>query len=337
MLYKLNKVDPQSSREVAVKHLSDFGLKEKDLENFLGSRLTELISEEHLMLIGQERAFQEEADLFALDENGTLYIFELKRWESTSEDLLQVLRYGQKFGRYSYGELQDLARRHGKLEGDLQERHAETFGISPLEESDFNRDQVFVVVTNGADKDTISAINYWSSKGLNVVCLPYSVYDVGGDPYLQIHTYDPEGDVVVETNPQHFVVNTNRYDVPSGWNEMIGDSRTGKAAAYGNRKHTIKRIPKGATVFLYHTQVGFIAKGKSTSDFEEVSDNEICVRLKFGWVLAEATWEQQAPTAWDINQRLQTGHRFRQTVFAIDEKMVDAIDSIAKEKGIREG
>ena len=97
MLYKLNRDEIESSARIDVKTPADFDLKEKDIENFLRSRLDEVVSEDHLMLIGQERAMQEEADLLALDKDGKLYIFELKRWQSNQENILQVLRYGADF------------------------------------------------------------------------------------------------------------------------------------------------------------------------------------------------------------------------------------------------
>ena len=134
------------------------------------------------MLIGQERVFQAEADLLALDKDGVLYIFELKRWESRQEDLLQVLRYGQTFGRYSYDDLESLARRQGKLKSDwsLSVAHQAVFGVS-LPKTDFNRDQVFVLVTNGADEETLSAASYWASKGLKISCIPYDVFNGTSD------------------------------------------------------------------------------------------------------------------------------------------------------------
>jgi len=49
-------------------------------------------------------------------------------------------------------------------------------------------------------------------------------------------------------------------------------------------------IPKGSTVFLYHTGVGVIAKGKTTgafqkADFEGDVDEEFLVPLDFAWKL----------------------------------------------------
>ena len=338
MLWKLNRGDIESSRHVPITNLAHFGLTEEKLEDFLRSRLSEIVSEEHLMLIGQQKAFQEEADLLALDKDGNLYIFELKRWEGKSENLLQVLRYGQKFGRYTYSELQDLARRRKELAGDvcLAEQHAKHFEIDQLKPQDFNRDQVFLLVTDGADEDTVSAINYWSRKGLNVVCIPYRVYEVCGEPYLLLQPYSPAGETLVERETPYFIVNTNETRMPGVWKDMIDDCSLGKAAAYYGRKRTVSRIPRDATVFLYHTGTGVIAKGKATSGFRKTSykgddGEEFYVPLQFDWALSEDRW-QQAPSAWDINRKRQTGHRFRQTVFAIGEAMANAIDEIHKEK-----
>ena len=276
-----------------------------------------------------------------MDKNGVLYIFELKRWESRSENLLQVLRYGQKFGRYTYRELEDLTRRHGRLDPkrkeELRVRHAAIFGIEPLEESDFNRDQVFVLVTNGADEDTISAINYWSGKGLKVVCVPYWVYEINREPYLELRPYNPAGEVVVERGTNYFVVNTNETNLPGVWKEMIDNS---KAAAYYERKGDIRKIPERAVVFLYHTGVGVIAKGRSTSTFQRTNfdgeeDAEFYVPLEFRWVLKKKKkWPRYAPTAAEINRKLNISHRFRRTVFAISEEMATAIDDIASENGV---
>ena len=82
MLYELNTVEIESSVPMEIVEPQYFDLKEDDIENFLKSRLSEIVSEDQLMLIGQERKWKEEPDLLALDKDGILYIFELKRWQS---------------------------------------------------------------------------------------------------------------------------------------------------------------------------------------------------------------------------------------------------------------
>ena len=338
MLYKLEIPHIQKSERTKIASLDYFGLKEKDLENFLSSRLTDVILEDDLMLIAQERPFREEADILALDKDGVLYIFELKRWESNQENLLQVLRYGQKFGRYTYDDLEKLAKDRGVLQDEesLDKKHQSIFEDSRLQKTDFNRDQVFVLVTNGADEETLAAANYWSSKGLKVACVPYDVFNIDGHAYLQIKPYSPAGKVAVERDTMYYIVNTNVSDMPNAWQDMIGDRKTGKAAAYYYRKNAIHRIQPKCKVYLYHTGVGVIAQGESTSPFQlgngEDGEEEHYVPLKFEWAYEQDEWQSKVPTAREINQRLMSGHRFRQTVFSISKNTADTIGAIAEEK-----
>ncbi len=78
---------------------------ERKSSNLGSKKIDEIVRTDQLMLIMQERSRQEEPDILAINQHGTLFIFELKRWENKSENILQVLRYGQKFGRYDYDKL----------------------------------------------------------------------------------------------------------------------------------------------------------------------------------------------------------------------------------------
>ena len=318
-----------SSVRMEIKTPSEVGLREEDIENFLKSRLGEIVSEDQLMLIGQERKRQQEADLLALDKDGTLYIFELKRWESKSENLLQVMRYGQIFGRYTYEELEDLARRQQNLQGSLKESHKDYFDLNKeLSDSDFNKDQVFVLVTNGMDRDTISAVNYWSQKGVRIECSPYRIYDIGGEPYIQFDTYNPEHETFHEENARIFIVNTNRTWMPDAWRDMLKDDSEGFASAYRERRHSIDRISEGNIVYLYHTRVGVIAKGHAIGSCKK-SDDVFSFPLRFDWaLLEESEWKTRAPKAWEINNRLGSGYTFFGAVLEISQDMANVIDEI---------
>ena len=333
MLYKLNPSDIESSTRLEIKAPDHWKLKEEDIETFFKDRLSEIVSEDQLMLIGRERKFQEEADLLALDKDGVLYIFELKRWESNQENILQVMRYGQIFGRYTYEELENLAKRQLKLKKSwsLRESHKEHFDLEQeLSDSQFNTDQVFVLVTNGIDSDTISAISFWSQKGIKIECSPYRIYEINDEAYIQFDTYSPENEVIPEKEPHFFIVNTNKTYMPDAWEEMILKQ---KASAYYDRKYSINNIPSQSCVYLYHTGVGIIAKGISKSarqinDKGEHKGEEFFVSLNFEWKLEKDEWSTRAPTAGEINYKLNSGHRFRQTVFGISSEMANAIDSI---------
>ncbi len=340
MLYRINAEKIESSERIEIRTPADLHLKEKHIEDFLKSRLEEVVSEDQLMLIGQERQGQEEPDLLALDKDGLLYIFELKRWESSHENILQVMRYGQIFGRYTYKELEAYAQRQ-KLKGPLKKEHCDYFSLpKELDESEFNKDQKFVLVTNGVDGDTISAIQFWSDKGVKVQCSPYRIYDIDGIPYIQFDTYNPKNEVIFEQKTNFYVVNTNKTYMPDAWKDMLKDGTDGKASAYYVRKNSVGSISKDDRVYLYHTGVGVIASGIAlseygTTDYGDDKDEEYYVPLKFRWALPDETlWDQTAPKAWEINGRCNSGHRFRQTAFSISEEMADAIDSIAGTKGL---
>ena len=208
-----------------------------------------------------------------------MYIFELKRWESNPENILQVLRYGQIFGRYSYEELEELSRRQQKLEGSLNEQHKDYFDLEePISRSRFNLKQHFVLVTNGVDVDTISAIDYWSRMGVQISCSPYRLYEIDGKPYIQFDTFNPAGDVILEANTQRFIVNTNGTWMESAWRDMVGDEQKGKASAYYTRKGAIRNISVNSIVYLYHKGVGVVAKGKVTDSFKKTDCKEILMR-----------------------------------------------------------
>ena len=333
MLYKLNTDNIESSTRVEIKTPQHWELKEEDIESFFKDRLSEIVSEDQLMLIGRERKFQEEADLLALDKDGILYIFELKRWESNQENILQVMRYGQIFGRYTYKELEDLARRQLTLEvsWSLRENHKEYFELEQaLPDSKFNEDQVLVLVTNGIDSDTISAIYFWSQKGVKIECSPYRIYEINNEPYIQFDTYNPDNEIIPEEENHFFIVNTNKTYMPDAWEEMISKQ---KASAYYDRKHSLDRIPINSCVYLYHTGVGVIAKGTSksvrqTNDEGNHKGEEFFISLDFEWKLQKNEWNTKAPSPREINRSLNSGYRFRRTVFEISSEMADAIDSI---------
>ena len=154
MLLRID-ADSRSAVRVAGERLNKFGLDERGLQDILFRSLDRLLPDEELLLIAQSRHWQEEPDLLAVDEEGKLYIFEIKVWESRSENLLQALRYGQIFGTHDYAALDHLFRRFDKAGRSLADAHRATFGTS-LAETDFNRHQVFVIVTNGLDSPVLA-------------------------------------------------------------------------------------------------------------------------------------------------------------------------------------
>ena len=124
MLFHLDTKNISNLKQAKISSLSNFGFTEKDLENLISKNISKIIPENQLMVLFQERPFDEAADIYALDITGKLYIFELKRWKSNKENILQVLRYGQIFGQYDYYQLNKLLISHTKNQKiDLAEAH----------------------------------------------------------------------------------------------------------------------------------------------------------------------------------------------------------------------
>lgn len=164
MLYSIEKKTAQEEpamKPVPLSTLARAGWVEKDLENILAQRIDCVIRGDQLMVISQETRFQEEADILALDDKGTLYIFELKRWQGEQANLLQVIRYGQIFGQYRYTDLEDLFRKYiGEPTASLDEDHAQHFELAEkLKRDSFNTTQRFVVVTAGVDIETLNHVS----------------------------------------------------------------------------------------------------------------------------------------------------------------------------------
>jgi len=341
MLYLLNSEDKTDIKPITQKTFANIGWKEKELENLLAQNMPKLIPQNQLMVLFQEKPFGEEADIFALDRNGDLYIFELKRWQAHEENILQVLRYGQIYGQYDYEQLQNMLEKYTKSnELNLAQKHYEYFEesiASKLKESDFNKQQHFVLITNGTDVDSRNAIKYWQDKGLSIDSIIYWVYEIGGQHVFEFDPYNPEREVIVEQEEGNFIVNTNLTWSKTDYKAMLGQSM---AAAYGNNRNMIKRIKKGDTVFLYHNVVGIIAYGKTQSGYKSLhregtpDDVYFSVPVKFEWVVNPDTEPEKAVKAWEIKKKLSRQYAFRQTVFAISREMSKAIKEIAKTKDI---
>ena len=337
MLFYLNNKERTEIRPIPHKTFPSIGWKESDLEDLIAKNMARLIPQNQLMVLFQERPFQEEADIYALDKKGELYIFELKRWKSQKENILQVLRYGQKYGQYSYEQLQEMLQKYTKTSSlNLAQKHYDYFSeIIPkaLDEADFNKQQHFVVITNGTDIDTRDAIKYWQDKGLLIDSIIYWLYVVNGEAIFEFDPYNPEREVIIEEEGKYYIVNTNLTWSNTNYREMLDGK---KAAAYGERRYGIKNLNKGDTVFLYHNQVGIIAYGKVESNkyksrfHEGHKEEEYYVDLSFEWAIDPDKEPERAVKAWQINKELSAQHAFRQTIFSIRPKMANVIIKLAQ-------
>ena len=148
----------------------------------------------------------------------------------------------------------------------------------------------------------------------------------------EFNPYNPENELIIEVEEGYFIVNTNVTWSQTNYKDMLNQK---KASGYYERKYGISYIKKGDTVFLYHTGVGIVAYGKTSGTYKMADvngdkDGEYYVELEFEWKIDPDTEPDQAVKAWEINEKLKSGHRFRQTVFSISREMADTIKELSK-------
>ena len=237
----------------------DIGEKEKDLEELLVTYMSELYTATGLLMpIFQERQYQEEPDIMSLDQYGNLVLFELKRGKVGSDTTLQIMRYAQKFGRYSYADLDRLYQQYSRVDKGLSEAHRAVFDLTaPLSDVEFNQHQKLVIVGSTSDDTMIGAVNYWRAAGVDIDFLPYRIYKIGEEKYFEFFAkpYD------VHVNPKDkkgILFDTNKsYDGAAVW-DMFDKS---KISAYGEAADEVRRFQQGDYVFYYHKGVGVIGAG----------------------------------------------------------------------------
>jgi hypothetical protein len=285
MLYTLSRSDVGLGTLEPLPFLdaSDLQRTEKDLENLLATHLLDVLFEgAPLLPLFQERQLQSEADIYAINREGDLVIFELKRGVAGEDAVLQAIGYTQRAGRWVYSELDRRYQAYlqkGKFASvKLHDAHKDAFQLDrSLEPTNFNRRQHLYIVGNAANEALIDAIDYWKSQGLSVEFLPYRIYDVGGTRYFEFFSFPYDR----HRNPsavKGVLFDTNRsYDENSVW-EMMEKSRV---AAYGEIKYVVEYLNPGDVVFFYHKWVGLVAAGEVRGPVRQDGDEEQYREVRF--------------------------------------------------------
>ena len=271
MIYSVPLGKKSAPTPLETKTLTELGWSEKDLENYLFEHLPNFVGED-LMVIGQSSPFQEVVDLVALDREGDLWLFELKKVQGTAENILQVLRYSQLFAEASIDDLDRIFRKYRKITThSLAVAFCEHFGFDTQTASSWaerlGKKHHLVVVTDGTDDETLTAIDHWQRHGTDVQAWPYRVY--AGDS--RSFRFDlPElvicGRRVSRRPAGVFIVNTSRKGEKRSSNEDFMLQKQCALVTCEPWIWKIFNIPTGSRVLLYANQVGIIAVGIATGE-----------------------------------------------------------------------
>ena len=262
MLYRYDK-----GRIVPVQYCDYSELQgcEKDLENLLASCLEDLYAEggQSFMTIFQERAMQEEPDICALDAQGGLVIFELKRGNAGRGAVEQIMRYAERFGRRDYAQLNSMYRAYiNDSSAELKKAHADAFELpAPLSDEAFNRKQKLVIVGNSADRDLRNAVDYWKNKGIDIDFMPYRFYRIGEKVYFEFFA-KPYDFHMNPSDRKGIMFDTNLSLSSDNEKCMLERSHI---EAYGDVKCAVDSFAKGDYALFYSKGRGVIAIGEITS------------------------------------------------------------------------
>jgi hypothetical protein len=265
--------DHSKLKPVAFGSFSQIARTEKNLEDLLAAHLFDtLFGQTPLLPFHQETPYEPVADIYALNQNGDVVIFELKR-EAADVGALdqQLLRYAQEAAFWGYTEIQRkyLAYAH-KSEGSisLKEAHRQAFNLEAgreLREDQFNRQQhLWVVGSAGADQ-LIRAVDYWKSKGLSIDFFPYRVYQLDAKYYFEFFAkpYDRH------LNPafsKGVLFDTNRTCdyLPDklGYGCLQDMLAKRRVAAYGDRKEAVLCFQTHDYAFYSHPGCGIVGAAK---------------------------------------------------------------------------
>jgi len=278
MLYKLGSSSGKFDRleSVAFKDFSSFGNLEKDLEELIAKSILDVLFEDSsLMPIFQERQYQAEADIYALNEKGELIIFELKRGSAGEGAVHQALRYAQDSGQWSYAKLQEKYRKYANTEDELTQAHQEAFNLEhALDAREINNKQHLLVIGSAADDSLINAVDYWKKQGISIDFLPYRIYELGEEKYFEFFAlpYDKHKN---PSDTKGVLFDTNRsWDEESIW-YMMENSRI---AAFGGAKRFIEYVHSDDIVFFSHKWAGLVAAARVNKGGIKVPDAETLYR-----------------------------------------------------------
>lgn len=279
MIFEIQKDGKGIPKPVKTSSLTDEGWNEKDLENYLRGNLPKLISDD-LMVIGQSRPYQPEADLIALDRQGDLWIFELKKVATSSDNLLQVMRYSQNAASFSVDDLSDLYSAYKRGSSDsLVVEFCKHFGfVSPTAAQQWSdalgRNHHLVVVAEGTDEEAIQSVGHWQRTGVDIQLWPYRIH-AGDENAFRFELPDLfiKGRQISRGAPGIFLVNTARKTRSTSALEDYMLKHECALATADPWLFKINRVLTGSRVLLYANRAGIIAVGISTAEKRNIELN----------------------------------------------------------------
>ena len=189
-------IEPKTFREL--------GMTEQDIEELLKENIHIIAREENMLIIGQQviNAQNGRCDLVAINENGDLVLIEIKRDQKDIESRrepfeFQAIRYAAALAK-----IKDLEELISKIYVPFLEKNHDTedqsltineianrkleqfFNNNNITLDDFNKRQQIILVASEFDEQTLSAVAWLNSNGVEMSCIQLKLYQIDGNLYV---------------------------------------------------------------------------------------------------------------------------------------------------------
>lgn len=316
MLFEMDEQSKGFKPVSGMNIVDSLGESEKDLENYLKEIIGDILFPEY-MVFGNERQFQSEADLFAVNSSGDMVIFELKvHGHYDRGKVYQALSYAQRFSYWRYSEMNNHFRKCFAEGKELMGAFEEHYGYR-IDLTEFNKRQKTIVISHSSSGDTGTITKYWKKSGVDIEEYFYRFYEVAGKRYFEL-----SNELFFQQNSYNCWINTCKRYIPEAYLDMV---KHRKAAAYGDRRGIIGEWLNKSYVFLYHNGYGIIGAGKGTATIkdthnEKLDEDERSIKLNYfvsGVNLDDGSIVSLTPST--IKELLQRDFYFPNTIVTMSE------------------
>ncbi|MEG4028169.1 MULTISPECIES: hypothetical protein [unclassified Microcoleus] len=198
--------------EIKVRNFKDLNLQERHIEEFLRKNINLLFGDdETLLVVGQQvrNASNGISDLTAIDADGNIVLIEIKRdvqdIKARKEPFeFQAIRYAASYAKIStpeslvelvYSSYIEIHKDEYEL-GDLTpsekaRRELNKFLSSNDALKTFNKKQRIILIASSFDEQTLSAVAWLISNGVDAICLNITPVFIGEQGFLSIEKILP--------------------------------------------------------------------------------------------------------------------------------------------------
>jgi hypothetical protein len=259
---------------------------ERLLEDILQADIALLGLPKALLVLGRQvqTDFAGRVDLLCIDQDGKLYVVEIKKERTPREVVAQAMDYGYWVRDLTYQDVRDIWSRNHE-QGDFDEAFRSTFKLEPPEVIDVEHQ--LVIVASALDPASERIVLYAQGYGLPLNVVFFQTFQQDGAQYLtRTWLIDPTEEVPVRKS-SHLKKQQEPWN-GKDWYVSFGEGETrnwedarryGFVSAGGGPWYTrtLRILPLGGRVFVNLPGRGYVGVGTVTGTPASARDFRVMV------------------------------------------------------------